>query len=97
MEPVDWDSHALMLWDSIVLPFIPHSQFGDDNDAYKEQGGDGEEGTSSFSNEETERGPRAPQVKTSKNTQSALSQGSLSNGFFTIGLVNYYPVSLAHQ
>lgn len=45
MEPVDWDSHALMLWDSIVLPFIPHSQFGDDNDAYKEQGVGGEGGT----------------------------------------------------
>lgn len=97
MEPVDWDSHALMLWDSIVLPFIPHSQFGDDNDAYKEQGGGGEEGTSSFSKGKRQRGPWAPQVKTSENTQSALSQGSLSNGFFTIRLVNCYPVSLAHQ
>lgn len=96
MEPVDWDSHALMLWDSIVLPFISHSQFGDDSNAYKE-GGAGDEGTSSFSKQERQWGPRAPQVKTSKNTQSALSQGSLSNGFFTIRLVNCYPVSLAHQ
>lgn len=46
MEPVNWDSHALMLLDSIVLPFIPHSQFGNDNDAYKEQEEDEEEETS---------------------------------------------------
>lgn len=97
MEPVDWDSYALMLWDSIVLPFIPHSQFGDDSDASKEQGGYGEGGTSSFSKGETERGPWASQVRTSGNTQPVLSLGSLSNGFFTIRLVNCYPVSPAHQ
>lgn len=97
MEPVDQDSHALMLWDSIVLPFIPHSQFGDDNDAYKEPGGGREGGTSSFSIGKRERGPRAPQVRTSENTQSALSQASLSNVFFTIRLVDCYPVSQAHQ
>lgn len=59
MEPVDWDSHALMLWDSIVLPFIPHSQFGDDNDAYKEEGEVEKEGQV-HSQQERQKGAPGP-------------------------------------